>query len=238
MSTLKLHNIEPATGTDVALGAAGDSITVSGDSLKTNTIKDAGGNALFTSNGAGVLSGINSGLTPGGHKLILNQACSGSSSVEFTTGIDSTYDKYLFVMVNLDISNEQEIRIAFYTNDWTPTVTSAFWESRHEAGDATGWAYHTSYDEQQAAMPSNITRNHGNNADCGVNGFVELYNPEETTYVTQYSIETFYEDTSAGANHTYVTGYVNSAHALTGCRFTIADGSAFTGGNIKMYGIV
>ena len=56
MSTLKAHNIEPATGTDVALGAAGDSITVSGDSLKLNTFKDAGGNTLFTSNGSGTLS--------------------------------------------------------------------------------------------------------------------------------------------------------------------------------------
>ena len=40
MSTLKAHNIEPATGTDVALGAAGDSITISGDSLKLNTFKE------------------------------------------------------------------------------------------------------------------------------------------------------------------------------------------------------
>ena len=66
MSTLKTHNIEPATGTDVALGAAGDSITVSGDSLTTNAIKDAGGNTLFTSDGAGTLSSVNSGLKGGG----------------------------------------------------------------------------------------------------------------------------------------------------------------------------
>ena len=137
-------------------------------------------------------------------------------------------------MVNLDISNEQEIRIAFYTNDWTPTVTSTFWESRHSEGNDNWWEYHTSYDEAQAAMPSNITRNHNNGADCGVNGFVELYNPENTTYITPYSVETFYEDTSAASNHSYVTGYVNSSTALTGCRYTIAGGSAFTGGNIKL----
>ena len=65
MSTLKVHNIEPATGTDVALGAAGDSITVSGDSLKMNTLKDAGGNTLFTSDGAGTVTSINTGLASG-----------------------------------------------------------------------------------------------------------------------------------------------------------------------------
>ena len=42
MSTLKVHNIEPATGTDVALGAAGDTITIK---IPNNGTAAAGNNA-------------------------------------------------------------------------------------------------------------------------------------------------------------------------------------------------
>jgi hypothetical protein len=96
MSTLKTHNIEPATGTDVALGAAGDTITISGDSLKLNTLKDSGGNTLFSSDGSGTVTNINSGLR-GGPILITTNSFTGASSSSFTSGIDSTYDKYMFV---------------------------------------------------------------------------------------------------------------------------------------------
>jgi len=43
MAKLRVHNIEPSTGTDVAFGTTGDTIAVSSDSLKLNTWKDSGG---------------------------------------------------------------------------------------------------------------------------------------------------------------------------------------------------
>ena len=51
MSSLEAKKIAPATGTTVTLGAAGDTVDVSANALKTNTIKDAGGNTIFTSDG-------------------------------------------------------------------------------------------------------------------------------------------------------------------------------------------
>ena len=62
MGTLRAKTIEPATGSTLTLGASGDTVTVSSDSIKVNTFKDAGGNTLFTSDGAGTLSSVNSGL--------------------------------------------------------------------------------------------------------------------------------------------------------------------------------
>ena len=111
MSTLKAHNIEPATGSDVALGAAGDSVTVSGDSIKLNTFKDAGGNTLFISDGSGTLSSVNSKLKGEGPILISSQTASGSANVAFTSGLTSTYDKYMFVFVNINPATDS----AFFT---------------------------------------------------------------------------------------------------------------------------
>ena len=62
MSTLKSNVIEPATGTTLSLGAVGDNVTVSADSIQTNLYKDAGANTIFQSDGAGTLSNVNSGL--------------------------------------------------------------------------------------------------------------------------------------------------------------------------------
>ena len=102
MSTLKSSVIEPATGTNLTLGAAGDLITVPSDSIQLNTWKDSGGNTLFVSDGSGNLSSIDSELDiGGGPNLISTATCSSSSSIEFTSGIDSTYDKYLFVFINI-----------------------------------------------------------------------------------------------------------------------------------------
>jgi len=103
MGTLKSNVIEPATGTNLSLGASGDVIDVTSDTLQLNTWKDSGGNTLFTSDGSGTLSSINSALDiGGGPNLIQSQTASSSAAISFTSGIDSTYDKYMFVFVNIN----------------------------------------------------------------------------------------------------------------------------------------
>jgi len=93
MSTLETKKIEPLSGTSVTLGAAGDAVTMpAGVTVKTNTVKDAGGNTLWTSDGSGTVSSVNSGLA-GGMVFISSATASSSASVEFTSGIDSTYDE-------------------------------------------------------------------------------------------------------------------------------------------------
>ena len=88
MSSLEAKKITPATGTTVTLGAAGDTVGVSATALKTNTIKDAGGNTILTSDGSGTLSSVNSAFK-GGLNFISSQTASGSVTLSFTSGIDS-----------------------------------------------------------------------------------------------------------------------------------------------------
>ena len=63
MAKLRSSNIEPSTATTLTLGASGDSIAVSSDSIKANTWQDVGANSLFVSNGSGTLSSVNSSLS-------------------------------------------------------------------------------------------------------------------------------------------------------------------------------
>ena len=81
---------------DLTLGTTGDTVQVtSGASLNVNTIKDAGGNTIFVSDGSGTLSSVNSGMA-GKPGLITTNTVTGGASSAFTTGIDSTYKLYIF----------------------------------------------------------------------------------------------------------------------------------------------
>ena len=57
MSKVNADAIKPRdTGLDITLGATGDTTVISADSINANTIKDSGGNTLWSSDGAGTLS--------------------------------------------------------------------------------------------------------------------------------------------------------------------------------------
>ena len=81
MTTLNVNTITPA-GSTLTLGASGDTVVVA-DDVKVNTVKDAGGNTLWVSNGSGVVSSVKTGLG-GADKLLSTQTASNSASVSFT----------------------------------------------------------------------------------------------------------------------------------------------------------
>ena len=101
MDTLNVNTIEPEGGTTtINVGLSGKNVIIT-DNLKANTLKDAGGNTIFTSNGSGVLSSVNSGF--GSAQVLLStQTANNSSGVEFTSGIDGTY-KEMFLILSIYI---------------------------------------------------------------------------------------------------------------------------------------
>ena len=61
MSKVNTDAIKPRdTGLDITLGATGDTTVISADSINANTVKDSGGNTLWTSDGSCNLSSVNS----------------------------------------------------------------------------------------------------------------------------------------------------------------------------------
>lgn len=240
MSTLKARNIEPATGTDVALGASGDTVTVSGDSLTLDTFKDSGGNTLFTSNGSGTLSSVNSALKGNGPILISSQTASSSASVAFTSGIDSTYDHYMFVFVDVNpASNDQDFSFqvnASGQSGYNETITSTYFATvaREDNVDAS-LGYDTGEDQAQGTGEQTLTRRQKNDADSSVVGELHLFSPSNTTYVTHFYSRIHGVTNSDQAQDVFVAGYINVTAAITGIRFKFASGNF--DGKIKMYGI-
>ena len=238
MSTLKAHNIEPATGTDVALGAAGDSITVSGDSLKLNTFKDAGGNTLFTSNGSGTLSSINTGLTPG-PILIQSQTANNSASISFTSGLTSTYDKYMFVFVNINpATNNVHFQFNGSTDsgsNYNATKTTTVWHAYNGESAGTSLGYDVSYDLAQSTSDQLLMPGIGNGADECAAGELHLFNPSSTTYAKHFYATTNSHFHSNYSHQSFIGGYFNTTSAIDAVQFKMASGNF--DGTIKMWGV-
>lgn len=243
MATLKSNLIEPATGTDLNIGAAGDILTLSSDSIQTNLYKDSGGNTIFQSDGAGTLSNVNSGLQGSGPNLITTQTASGVSAVEFTTGIDNTYDKYMFVFYNIGISTDTAYFRFVTSSDsgssWNANAcTNTFFEAHHyyDWSTGTGLAYDTSRDSAQDTGDVLLTNHLDNGASTGTTGILNLYGPSSTTYVKQWTCVTsspYYLPTSQV--QIFTGGYFNTTNAINGVKFTVNSGNF--NGTIKMYGV-
>ena len=237
MSTLKSNVIEPATSTTLSLGAAGDNVLVSSDSLQTNLYKDAGGNTIFQSDGAGTLSNVNSGIKGAGPQLILSQTASSSASISFTSDIDSTYDHYMFVFVNIHGSSAGA-HMSFQAGaSYNTTMTTWNFQARHsEDNTVADVLYDTGWDQAQGTGFQQLLIKLGTANDQSGAGELHLFAPSSTTYVKQFY---FRGNTNASNDYSYDSytgGYFNTTSALTQVQFKATAGN-LDAGTIKMYGI-
>ena len=240
MSTLEARTIEPQSGTTVTLGASGDSVVIGADALKTNTIKDAGGNTIFTSDGAGTLSSINSSLS--GNMVYINKAtASGSTSLTFSSGIDSTYDEYVFCFVNIHPATDNAA-LSFQVNavggsDFDETMTTTFFNASHYENDSSSSLNYVA-DSDQSGGTAYQKLGYGihNGSDgCG-SGILHLFAPGSTTYVKHFysRFNEMYNGPLSGDR--YVAGYINTASAIDEIDFKMTSGN-MDAGTIYLYGI-
>ena len=240
MGILRTKTIEPATGSTLTLGASGDTITVSSDSIKANTFKDAGGNTLFTSDGAGTLSSVNSALAPGGPILISTHTASGSSSVDITSGIDSTYDEYMFVFTDINPATNN-VSFQFDTStdggsNYGMTKTTTVFQTEHQESDAyAGMQYRASQDLAQSASDQILCYSLGNASDESAAGVLHLFSPSSTTYVKHFYSRTCYTSGSDSLWTLHVAGYINDTNDIDAVQFMMSSGNF--DGVIQMYGI-
>ncbi len=236
MTTINVNTIAPS-GSTLTVGDSGDTI-VALDEIKVNTVKDAGGNTLWVSNGSGTLSSV-SGFG-GALNLLSTQTASGSATISFTSGIDSTYKEYVFKFININAATDQASFTWQASTDggssYGMTITSsAFQAYQNEAGDSYALQYNTASDQAQATTYQNITYLQGNESDKSSSGELHLFNPSSTTYVKNfYSIANNCEHQDMTQNM-FIGGYINSTSDVDAIQFKMSSGNF--DGKIKMYGV-
>ena len=226
---------------DLTLGGSGDNVIVTaGATLKTNTIKDSGGNTIWTSDGSGNISSLNSAIASSNMVLLSTQTASNAASLSFTSGINNTYRLYIFKFIDINPVTDNTY-FTFQGNavgqtGYNETIHSTFWSAYHDEADGnTDLQYEAARDQQQGTAFQYLTNGVGNGADENCAGELHLFNPSSTTYVKQFysRVNEYYSGNYSIDN--FAGGYFNTTGAIDDIQFKMSSGNF--DGIIKMYGM-
>lgn len=174
-------------------------------------------------------------------KLIATATASSSSSLSFTSGIDSTYPVYEFLFTNIHPSSDN-VRFTFQVNasgqtGFNEVTTSTMFRAYNsETGDAYGLVYDTAGDQAQGTAYQWLSRSTGFDNDQSTSGTLTLYNPSNTTNVTHFT-SVFSDATGSDyQQNVFVGGYFNITAAITEIDFKFNAGN-IDSGTIKMFGV-
>jgi hypothetical protein len=175
-----------------------------------------------------------------GITLISSQTGSGASSIEFTSGIDSTYRTYLFKYINFHVNSDGS-NFEFNGSidggsNYNVTKTTTYFQASHAESDASAsLSYITSRDIAQGTGRQQLGGGDSNDSDHGASGYLYLFSPSSTTYVKHFiacTSSVYFADT---AFNNYVAGYFNTTSAINSIGFFPETGTC--SGTIHMYGI-
>jgi len=178
---------------------------------------------------------------PSGSPVLLSTAtASGSSSIEFTSGIDSTYDVYYFEFINI---HPQTDNIVFKFNlstdggsNYNVTKTTTAFNALHlESGSFSELVYDTGQDLAQSTADQSLCLS-GADADQAISGSLFLYNPSSTTFVKHFTSTSSSVAQQDGEFNYFIAGYGNTTSAINAIKFVMSSGN-IDAGTIKMYGI-
>ena len=195
---------------------------------------------VCNNNSMSAITSLPSGIGGGSLVLISTQTASSSSTIDFTSGIDSTYKEYIFKFINIHPATdnaELQFQADTGTNtNYNQTITSTHFRSRHDEADSTATLqYLTSGDQAQGTSFQRIT-DCGNDNDQNINGTLHIFDPSDTTFVKHFLIITSADDYRSEASQRFTAGYFNTTTALTRVRFKFDSGN-IDSGTIKLYGV-
>jgi len=173
--------------------------------------------------------------------LISTHTASDSSSVDITSGIDSTYDEYMFVFTDINAATSAT-DFSFQVNaagasGFNETVTSTYFRAyQTEADSSAGLGYNGDEDQAQGTAFQHLSIQMGAESDECAAGILHLFNPSNTTYVTHWyaRFNNYGQDNTS--RDVFTAGYFNLTAAIDEISFKMISGNF--DGVIQMYGIL
>ena len=173
--------------------------------------------------------------------FIASATASASATLEFTSGIDSTYNEYQFQFVNMHPESNGK-NWEFQVNadgetGFNETITSTSFLTYIGEGGGTGeMEYRTAEDQAQGTGYQPLTGYTGNQNDGSVSGKMTLYAPSSTTFVKHFVSSTVDIYDSASLSTWQTAGYINTTAAIDEISFRFEAGN-IDYGTIYMYGV-
>lgn len=247
MGLLYVDTIEPQSGTALTVGESGQNTVLPGNDLRANVLQDAGGNAIFTSDGSGNISGLNSGF---GSAMVLlqTQTASSSANIAFTSpGFTSTYDEYMFKFYNVQPATDGTDLTFQVSQDGGSTygrnmVSATTVGYINEAGTSHNLYYETTTDLPTGGSGAGqtnyqmIATNTGNDADQACNGTLIITVPSKTDRFKPWWSNMLNAENANHMQELIFSGIVYQTAAINAIDFKFSSGNIATG-TIKMWGI-
>jgi len=192
-------------------------------------------------NSLSAITSLPSGISGGALNLISTQTASASATIDFTSGIDSTYDSYVFKFINIHpATNNVDFTFNGSTDggsNYNVTKTTTYFEAYHNESDTTtSLEYNGTQDLAQSTSAQKIAVQIGSENDESFSGTLSLFNPSSTTFVKHFisNINEYHnQDFTLQA---LVGGYLNTTSTINAVRFQMTSGN-IDDGIIKMYGV-
>ena len=197
---------------------------------------------LFAKNNSlSAVTSLPASISGGALNLISTQTASSSSTIDFTSGIDSTYKEYIFKFYDLHPSANAYTRFQGTTDgtNFNTTITSTTFAAYHDEGDSFALLeYRPNADQAQgtALQPLNYADSVGTDNDMCFVGTLHLFDPSNTTFVKHFISTCNSASQNPMPTNTFIAGYFNTTSAITGIRFQQNTGNIDIG-TIKMYGV-
>jgi len=173
--------------------------------------------------------------------LISTQTASSSATISFTTGLDSTYDEYIFKFINIHPASSSIFQFNMSTDggsNYNVTKTTTFFYAQHYEDDtSTEFGYDTGQDLAQSTAYKRLGLAIGSNdSDKSGCGYLHLFNPSSTTYVKHFIAQFGTVRVDDLQTDVYTAGYGNTTSAVNAIDFKMSSGN-IDDGIIKLYGV-
>ena len=187
------------------------------------------------------ITAMPSGVAGGAMTLLATQTASSSATLSFTSGIDSTYDSYVFKFYDIHpATNGTFFQFNMSTDSGSnynvAKTTTAFYAYHTESGSASALTYDAGQDLAQGTGFQNLLYAISSDNDSAGSGELTIFNPSSTTFVKHFLATS---NTAATAPYTInfrYGGYGNTTSAIDAVQFKMSSGN-IDSGVIKLYGI-
>jgi len=197
---------------------------------------------LANNNSLANITALPSSISGGGMTLIQEQTASSSSTISFTSGIDSTYDEYVFKFYNMHPATDQknfQVNFRDGGTNYDATKTTTVFEAYHAENDSgAALQYTNARDLAQSTSAQQLSNSTGNGNDESCSGYMQLFNPSSTTFVKHFiaRVQNYQGDGDGYSIQHFTAGYCNVTAAIDGVQFSFNSGN-IDSGVIKLYGI-
>ena len=189
------------------------------------------------------ITALPSSISGGGMTLISEQTASSSATISFTSGIDSTYDSYVFKFINIHPATDMaDFSFNMSTDggsNYNVAKTTTYFKAQHQgsSGNYGQIDYITGFDLAQGTGFQRLTEAlEADVSSANMSGYLHLFNPSSDTFVKHFMYTNSEYGNDVFAVNSFVAGYGNTQSPVNSIQFKFDTGN-IDNGIIKLYGV-